>query len=284
MEASPGDGAGVEGDQLAADGREGHLDALQVLQQEQDTAVTHCRGTQQSAQALCRASLTCFPRTGGHRPSHFMLSGPFATRTSCSRRQTSHCFPVSPLGHVHSPVRGSQEPPLHSHSAGLSNRESFCAFTTGERGTSGFIPAVLIYTPLPGVSLCNPATCTGPQTAASCFPPSTTAPAPQPRPGAPGWDPALTCAAALAEAPVARGTLVAARAADAGQAAALAALHVAAAPHGAHVAVTPPAARASLEAIESLLGKSRTWMPWSASVPLSWVSDVGPQLSFLGVF
>lgn len=133
MEASPGDGAGVEGDQLAADGWEGHLDALQVLQQEQDTAVTHCRGTQQSAQALCQASLTSFPRTGGHRPSHFMLSGPFATRTSCSRRQTSHCFPVSPLGHVHSPVRGSQEPPLHSHSAGSSNRESFCAFTTPER-------------------------------------------------------------------------------------------------------------------------------------------------------
>lgn len=50
VEASPGDGAGVEGDQLAADGREGALDALQVLQQEQDTAVTHCRGTQQCVQ------------------------------------------------------------------------------------------------------------------------------------------------------------------------------------------------------------------------------------------
>lgn len=50
VEASPGDGAGVEGDQLATDGREGPLNALQVLQQEQDTAVTHCRGTQQCVQ------------------------------------------------------------------------------------------------------------------------------------------------------------------------------------------------------------------------------------------
>lgn len=68
----------------------------------------------------------------------------------------------------------------------------------------------------------------------------------------------LTCAAALAEAPVARGTVLAAGAADAGQAAALATLHVAAATHGADVAVTPPAAGASLEAVVPLLGKSRT--------------------------
>lgn len=132
VEASPGDGAGVEGDQLAADGREGHLDVLQVLQQEQDTAVTHCGATQQSAQLLSQASLPSFPV--GHTPSHFMLSGPFATRISCWRRHTSHCFPVSPLGHVHSPVRGSQEPPLHSHSAGLRNTESLCAFTALETG------------------------------------------------------------------------------------------------------------------------------------------------------
>lgn len=203
MEASPGDGAGVEGDQLATDGREGHLDALQVLQQEQDTAVTHCRGTQQSAQALCWAPLPSFLRPGGHRPSHFMLSGPFATRISCSRRQTSHCFPVSPLGHVHSPVRGSQEPPLHSHPAGMSNTESFCAFATLERGEG-----VVLF------QLCSSThhswRCLSPQTAASCFVLSTTGPAAQPCPSAPGWEPTLTFAAALAEAPVAWGTLVAA--------------------------------------------------------------------------
>lgn len=247
VEASPGDGAGVEGDQLAADGREGHLDVLQVLQQEQDTAVTHCRATQQSAQVLPQASLPSFPV--GHTPSHFMLSGPFATRISCWRRHTSHCFPVSPLGHVHSPVRGSQEPPLHSHSAGLRNRESFCAFTALERG-EGVVLFQL------RSSTCHCAPCT----AASCFLPSPTGPAAQPCPSAPSWDPTLTCAAALAEAPVAWGTLVAAWAADPGQAAALATLHVAAAPHGAHVAVTPPAARAALKAVVSLLGKSRTWI------------------------
>lgn len=139
----------------------------------------------------------------GHTPSHFMLSGPFATRISCLRTQTSHCFPVSPLGHVHSPVRGSQEPPLHSHSAGTSNTESFCAFTTRERGEG-----VVLF------QLCSSThhswRCTGPQTAASCLLLSTTGPAAQPCPSAPGWEPTLTCAAALAEAPVAWGTLVAA--------------------------------------------------------------------------
>lgn len=73
-------------------------------------------------------------------------------------------------------------------------------------------------------------------------------------------DPAagLTSAAPLAEAPVAGGTLLAAQAADAGQAAALSALHVAAAPHSTDVAVTPLAAGASLEAVVPLLGKSRS--------------------------
>lgn len=74
----------------------------------------------------------------------------------------------------------------------------------------------------------------------------------------------LTSAAPLAEAPVARGTLLAAQAADAGQAAALSRLHVAAAPHSTDVAVAPLAAGASLEAVVPLLGKSR-----SAGAPLT---------------
>lgn len=68
----------------------------------------------------------------------------------------------------------------------------------------------------------------------------------------------LTSAAPLAEAPVAGGTLLAAQAADAGQAAALSRLHVAAAPHSTDVAVAPLAAGASLEAVVPLLGRSRS--------------------------
>lgn len=79
----------------------------------------------------------------------------------------------------------------------------------------------------------------------------------------------LTHAATLAEAPVSRGTLVAAGAADSWQAAALASLCIAAASHCADVAVTPPAARASLEAIVSLLGNSRT-VGDLFTVPPSW--------------
>lgn len=74
----------------------------------------------------------------------------------------------------------------------------------------------------------------------------------------------LTSAAPLAEAPVAGGTLLAAQAADAGQAAALSRLHVAAAPHSTDVAVAPLAAGASLEAVVPLLGRSR-----SAGAPLT---------------
>lgn len=137
VEASPGDGAGVEVDQLAMNGGEGHLDVLQIFQQKQDAAVAHCQGNGAvSTAAFLVASLTSFPRTAGYRPSHLMLSGPFATGISYSCMQTSHCFPVSPLEQVHSPVRGSQEPPLHSHSAKFKNREmpvaSFCAVTTPE--------------------------------------------------------------------------------------------------------------------------------------------------------
>lgn len=139
MEASPGNGAGIEVDQLAANGREGHLDALQILQQKQDTAVTHCQGNGAvSTGPFPGASLTSFPRTAGYRPSHLTLSGLFATGISYSCMQTSHCFPVSPLEQVHSPVRGSQEPPLHSHSVEFNNREtpmaSFCAVATPEGG------------------------------------------------------------------------------------------------------------------------------------------------------
>lgn len=139
MQASPGDGAGVEVDQLAANGGEGHLDVLQILQQKQDTAVTHCQGNGDVGTGPCpRALLPSFLSTAGYRPSHFMLSGPFATGISYSCTHTSHCFPVSPLEQVHSPVRGSQEPPLHSHSAEFNNREtpaaSFYAVTTSEGG------------------------------------------------------------------------------------------------------------------------------------------------------
>lgn len=111
-----------------------------------------------------------------------------------------------------------------------------------------------------------------------CFPPlsipltPTPCPAP-PRVGRSTRGTGLTRAAALAEAPVARGAVLAAGAADAGQAAALAALCVAAAPHGADVAVTPPAAGASLEAVVPLLRKSRTvgaLFSKRAHVPPSW--------------
>lgn len=179
MEASPGDGAGVEVDQLTANGGEGPLNALQILQQQQDTAVTHCQGNEMVS-ASPGASLTPFPRTAGYRPSHLMLSGPFATGISYSCMQTLHCFPVSPLEQVHSPVRGSQEPPLHSHPAEFNNREmpvaSFCAVTTQREGKEQFysscaITPLLIHMPLQGVSLGNLATRTGPQIVGSFFPP-----------------------------------------------------------------------------------------------------------------
>lgn len=83
VEASPGDGAGVEVDQLVADGGQGHLDALQILQQKQDTAITYCQGNAAlSTGPSPGASRTSFPNTAGHRPSHLMLSGPLATGIS----------------------------------------------------------------------------------------------------------------------------------------------------------------------------------------------------------
>lgn len=67
VEASPGDGAGVEVDQLVADGGQGHLDALQILQQKQDTAITHCQGNAAlSTGPSPGASRTSFPSTAGH--------------------------------------------------------------------------------------------------------------------------------------------------------------------------------------------------------------------------
>lgn len=67
VEASPGDGAGVEVDQLVADGGQGHLDALQILQQKQDTAIAHCQGyAALSTGPSPGASRTSFPSTAGH--------------------------------------------------------------------------------------------------------------------------------------------------------------------------------------------------------------------------
>lgn len=150
MEASPGDGAGAEVEQLASDGGEGHLNALQILQQEQDAAVTHF--TPHAVWAVCHRDLVVV---------HADVA----------------LLPRQPVG-------------------------------------AGALPSAWI------------------------------ARAPS----------ALTLSAApLAEAPVAWGTLLAARAADAGQAVALACLCVTAAPHGTDITVTPPAARASLEAVVPLL-------------------------------
>lgn len=43
-------------------------------------------------------------------------SAPWSTGTLYLLRHVSHCFPVIPAAQWHSPVRGSQRPPLHSHS------------------------------------------------------------------------------------------------------------------------------------------------------------------------
>jgi len=123
------------------------------------------------------------------------------------------------------------------------------------------IASLRIYAPLLGASHSaqelsqQPVVFHLPTTQLAPVPPNPRPPPPCVSPGTPGAG--LTRAAALAEAPVARGTLLAARAADAGPAAALPGLCVAAAPHSAHVAVAPPAARAPLEAVVPLLGKSR---------------------------
>lgn len=100
VEASPGDGAGVEVEQLAVNGGEGHLDALQILQQKQDTAITHCKGNRAISTGPFLGFPSLFPqdtdlhisRCPGHSPqgSH---TGACRHRTASQSAHWSKCTP-----------------------------------------------------------------------------------------------------------------------------------------------------------------------------------------------
>lgn len=149
VEASPGDGAGAEVDQLAADGGEGHLDALQILQQKQDAAVTHC----QDKGALSTGPFPRLPspRSPGPRDTDLHTSRcpgrwPRGSRARACRRRTasrsarwSRCTPPcagrrSPLG-TRTLSRGVTGIPVASLRAGTTSArgEGAILFPLGDR-------------------------------------------------------------------------------------------------------------------------------------------------------
>lgn len=172
MEASPGDGAGAEVEQLASDGGEGHLNALQILQQEQDAAVTHCPENGTVSRALCQSSPHLLPPDTHLHTSCCLGRLPQGSRSCACRRRIaspsarwSRCTPQcvgrkSPLCTHTLPGSITRKHPCHHFVLLPHQRE-------GNRWlhSSCAIASLPVYMhALLGVSLCKPATRTGLQT------------------------------------------------------------------------------------------------------------------------
>lgn len=165
VEASPGDGAGVEVDQLAVNGGEGHLDVLQIFQQKQDTAVAHCQGNGAvSTGAFPVASLTSSPglQDTDLHTSCCLGRLPRGSHTHACRRHTaspsvrwSKCIPQcagrrSPLCTRTLPSLRTGKRPWHHFVLSPPQTEGKELFYS-----SCAIASLLIYMPLLGISLCT---------------------------------------------------------------------------------------------------------------------------------